>query len=58
MHANPFSFPGFIMQIGKFSFFFWEKRGEGADANLYGVVCITVGPAFFSAAIYFTLSQM
>lgn len=36
MWENPFSFPGFLIQI----------------------ICITLGPAFYSAAIYLTLSKI
>ena len=52
LHNNPFSFTGFIAQIGKLTAF------AAVCYLLIIVVCITVAPAFYSAAIYVTLSQM
>lgn len=53
MHGNPFSFSGFITEIG-------ESRDPPYSVDYISLftVCITIAPAFFSAAIYITLSQM
>lgn len=51
---NPFSFAGFLMQISE-SFDISEMLETAINES---TVCIALGPAFFSAAIYFTLSKM
>ncbi len=58
MYNNPFSFIGFIMQIGEFLPSFIILFVSDHMTNYRITVCITLGPAFFSAAIYVTLSQM
>jgi hypothetical protein len=52
---NPWKQAGFIIQIGISSTSF--LRGDH-DANQFGKVLITIGPVFFSAAIYVELSRM
>jgi hypothetical protein len=66
MWQNPFSFPGFIMQIGELASSsllpsrttLLEIEIRSHDLRSRHTVCITIGPAFYSAAIYFTLTQM
>jgi len=51
---NPFSFGGFMIQISEYGTngSCWEDLADPI------AVCITLGPTFFSAAIYLTLSKM
>jgi len=51
---DPWSKPGFIIQIG------WSRGNPlSQDSGLISCpVCITIGPVFFSAAIYVILYQM
>ena len=51
---DPFSFNGFLMQISRCSV---RDVIEQEKINK-DIVCITLGPTFFSAAIYLTLSKM
>lgn len=51
---NPFGFAGFLVQISKF-----ENLEGGWNVGLMGwVVCITLGPTWFTAGVYVTLSKM
>lgn len=51
---NPWAQPGFIMQIGEY-----KSRAIAIFHMLTrGLVLITIGPVFFSAAIYVMLYQM
>lgn len=52
IHDNPFDFNGFLMQISMCSMVRWKEY------LLTLIVCITVAPVFFSAAIYVLLSQV
>ena len=51
---NPFSFDGFLMQISESSTIGDELRLCADEMT----VCITLGPTFYTAAIYLTLSKM
>lgn len=52
MWENPWNNTGFIMQIGAFLTLLITNKTDLA------AVCITIGPVFFSAAIYVMLFQM
>lgn len=52
MYGNPFDFIGFMTQIGKVL-----SRSSPSDNVLTGLVLITSGPVFYTAAIYITLSK-
>ena len=54
---NPFSFSGFLMQISMFHGLEFSPVPTKAF-QLTITVCITFGPTFYTAAIYFTLSKM
>ena len=54
LYQNPFSFNGFLMQISEY-----HQHDNQARMRTDGrAVCITLGPTFFTAAIYLTLSKM
>lgn len=52
LHNNPFSFVGFIIQIGISPLLF---RGRCTDLFL---VCLTIAPVFFTAVVYTMISKM
>ncbi|KAJ0351211.1 hypothetical protein COL154_012985 [Colletotrichum chrysophilum] len=54
LHDNPFSFGGFLIQISKSFVQFLARR----IFLTVEIVCITVAPVFFCAAIYVMLSKV
>lgn len=65
---NPFSFNGFLLQISESRIPHapsrnWaneteQPKNQNRTDNGNGIVCITFGPVWYTAAIYFTLSKM
>jgi hypothetical protein len=54
LHSNPFNFNYFLIQISELP----TLVPFVAYMKLIYIVCLTIAPAFFSAAIYVTLSKM
>lgn len=50
MHDNPWSFVGFMVQIGRF-----PNVQRARYVLTFLAVCITMAPVFMTAAIYITL---